>query len=82
MNKTESSFLGLFICILIFLVQLGIFYYLMLDNGVIITNQFHYDLAPVKHNIFWFFIGWDMLSSIGSGLKIYNYARRGKSVDA
>lgn len=81
MNKTESAGVGSLVGILIIAITLSVFYYLMLDNFIIIVEQFHYDLKPVKDNIFWFVVGWDILASISGGIKVYHYARRGKDIN-
>jgi len=76
MNRGEALGMGLFAACTVFLLSLGIWYYLIIDNLIVIGVEFGYDLAPLKDNIWWIFIGFALLAGIRAGSKAQKYARK------
>lgn len=76
MNRGEAVGMGLITACFVFLLSLGIWYYLIIDNLIIIGVEFGYDLVPLKDNIWWMVIGLGLLAGIRAGSKAQRYARK------
>lgn len=76
MNRGEAVGMGLIAAIAVFCLSLGIWYFVIIDNLVIIGTEFGYELQPLKENIWWIFIGLALLAGIRAGSKAQKYARK------
>jgi hypothetical protein len=77
MNKAESAGVGLLAAGLIWGTTLAVFYFLVLDNFIIVMEHVRWihGLWDVKDNIFWLWFGISLLIAIRGGTHIYHRAR-------
>lgn len=78
MNRGEALGLGALCGIAVFIFCLGIWYYLVIDNLIVVAISFGYELESVKENIWWIFIGFSFLKGIAASLKTTKYFRKDK----
>jgi len=76
MNRGEAIGLGGILAVIVFVIFMAVWYFIILDNLIVVSEQLGYDLIPVKDQVWWMAIGFGILLMMRGGTKGFKWARR------